>query len=214
MSLTVITHTDGTRPWLLQRCAESVARALPVGAVHKIVELNDRTQFETARWSAFSCDEYIAFVDDDDYVDPHALSTCLKLIRAHKVGAVFTDEVVVDIKGRPLLYNRYRRTYGLVRLSPAAVHHLVVMRSECVTKKSLEIGLRYNLGTCWVTKAEAVLTAGAIHVPSVGYYWTRHEDQMTTSRVPEYRRNIPLISKLITETWPERVGVIPVVTEL
>lgn len=209
--LTVVTHTRHERPDLLERCKTSVLAGLPSGADHRIIPCY--SNFEQARYDAALLNEFVAFVDDDDYIDPRALQLCLDALNETGAGLAVTNEVIVNIEGRELFPNRAAKTYAGIGIHPRTAHHLSVMRRSCIDEGVLELSSKFNLGTDWLLRANAALVGGAIHVPIDGYFWTRHEHQHTAHHVEhnqQYSKKMSAMGDAIRKMWRRPDGPVPI----
>jgi hypothetical protein len=205
--LTVVTHTRFTRPDLLERCTASVAAALPDGAQHLIIPCH--TNFAKARFEATRLSRYVAFVDDDDYINPTALKLCLTAIKETGAGVAFTDEVSVDLDGTRQFVRNGGRSYQDVSKHPRTIHHLTVIDCNYVSPKALELNSVFDAGVCWFIKASAALTGNAIHVPIEGYYWTQHAGMLSHEEGPKYNRHIKQMGAALEKAFPHIGGRIP-----
>lgn len=204
LGLTVVTHTRCSRNNnRLLICEESVKNALPVGAVHKIIELGDVTtaEFASARCDAINCNDVVIFVDDDDYISPNSLHYCMHVMNTLSPGVVFTDEVFVRTDGM-CITRQHATTYSELISNPGAIHHMVAIQSRYVTNKSLDLATKYGCLAEWCMTAEASITALAKHISHDGYYWVQHANQQhnnpTVSNI--HASCVDLISKELT-TW-------------
>lgn len=203
--LTVVTFTSGSRPRLLERCSASVLQALPEGAEHRIIQCTRPEDFAEARYKASKLSEFVAFVDDDDFIDPMSLKFCLAAIKESGAGASFTDEATVDLSGKVLTVSTGGKTYNAIPDHPRTIHHVVLFRSDCVQPKVLELDTEFNAGICWFIKACAALTGSAIYVPITGGFWTQHPQ--TSGHMP--KRYTPAMSQAIRKAFPHPGGSIP-----
>lgn len=204
MSLTVVTHTQHSRPDYLKQCIESVERALPSGAKHKIVYCPNYQTWGRARLDAVLSDEFVAFVDDD-LVAPQAIKACLEALEATGAGIACTNEVLIDQHGAVMLRVDARKNYMGVSSHPRTLHHLCLFRSSAVDPRALDFHYQYGHGIDWLMKASAALQHGAIHVPIDGYYWRQHDGTMTKRKNSP---DLPPVTQLIRGTWPNRAGLI------
>lgn len=202
--LTVITHTRVDRPELLARCKDSVSKALPKDAEHLIIECKDESTWAKARLDAALNTDLVAFVDDDDFVHPDAFNLCLAALEQSNLGAACTFDCTVDIQGNKLRESTGERTYFSSALHPRVVHHLCVMRSNLIDKKSLDLHNKFGVGIDWFMRQSVVQQHGCITVPMIGYYWTEHPGQHTSKTRRIYGPNIGDMSKLIRQTWPAK----------
>lgn len=224
-NLTVVTHTRLHNPYpeLLERCKQSVAAALPSNSQH-IVVFNDSTGmhrdsaqfaefYANLRYSALQYSQYIAFVDDDDYIHPDSLRTCMDAISQTGTAVAVTNEIMVDVDGKYLSAYRYPRYYCGVANHPRTVHHLTVFNRDFVQPVALELALQFGAGIEWTMRASACLTGGAVHVPIDGYYWTQHKHRSTTMSTTQhlYADKILPLGNAIKNAFPTRFGRIPTV---
>jgi len=119
--------------------------------------------------------EYIAFLDHDDTLSPHALAAVARAVsRETDVDVVYTDEDKIDANGR-----RFSPTFK-PGFSPHAlmawnyVCHLLVVRTELVRavgglQSEFDGAQDYDL----ILRLLGV-TRRVVHVPMVGYHWRVH----------------------------------------
>lgn len=210
MTLTVVTHTRFDRLELLEKCKASVAAALPPGANHVVIPCYDN--WAQARLDAMQLDQFVAFVDDDDTVHPLALKYCLDAIQQHNAGVACTNEATVRLDGSIIHEHKRVKMYGGIPVSPRTIHHLCLIRTERVDPRALDLHDKYGMGADWFIKASAALRGGAIHVPMIGYYWTQHDDTMTTRRGTAFNEHIGAMANDIQALWPFQGGRIPTYT--
>lgn len=211
MGLTVVTHTMKSWKRNISRCIESVADAMPANSRHIIIDLDDYAHnFQEERYKALCLDEYIAFVDDDDYISKDSLRLCLEALTSTNSGIAFTNEVVVNADGSRMVNSR-RVDYNMLSLHPQIIHHLSMIKTSTVTPKTIELALRYKCGIEWLMKADSALHFGAIHVPIEGYFWVQHNKQWhrTHEWQNSFIKNIRSIGYEIC-SWGNRTGSIPV----
>lgn len=182
--------TPGREKWLAE-CVASVAPELPLGAEHLIIR--HKGDWVQQQWDAVQGANLVAFVDDDDLLEPGALAACLDAHSQQRVGLVFTDELEVDSENTPIRMGvTGRRTYLDLSMHPRAAHHLSVFRPNLVPLEVLHLCLKWNLGADWLMRASAGLLGGAVHVPRVGYRWRRHAGQVSiTDHLRRYTEAIP-----------------------
>ena len=174
--LTLVTHTQGSRPELLSRCIESVEKQLIPGVRHVVIQTEEILK---ARWEAKELDEYIAFIDDDDIIVADVIAVAVAAINKHKPGLVFSDQARVDETGKIISASSQRQIkYHHIGMHPGVAHHLVVMRTS-VLDEADKLHKKYSgtnqHGTLeWLMKGEAAMKGGAVHLPMIGYHWTMH----------------------------------------
>lgn len=183
--LSVYTMTAGTRPAWLNECVQSVRDAAFEGLTHTIVECKDVSQWTACRLQCLeAADEFLAFVDDDDFVMSDGLRQCLLALEHTGAGIAFTLERDMLANGKALQNSTTAPTILAHAANlPRAIHHLAVMRRSAidvrqVTAALADLGLtETGAGLDWALKANAAANGGAVHVPVVGYAWRRHETQ-------------------------------------
>lgn len=205
--LSIITHTDRLRLSFLERCKRSVAEGLKPGMIHRVIP--GFTSW-TQRYTDSQCDEFVAFVDDDDTIHPDALDKCLKAIIETGAGIAFTNEASVKSDLTVIRVHDERKHYESIRVLPRALHQLAVMRCSAIDPRCVDVHNEIGYGIDWFMKASAALVHGAVHVPMTGYYWTIHENSQTTKDHKMFCQNMKLMTKRIEELWGKRVGPIPI----
>ena len=210
--LSVITHTAFKRPELLERCKASVAAALPPDAQHVIIERKTKSEWSLHRATDTLGHDLIAFVDDDDYIDPRALKLCVDAIEKSGLGAACTDEVEVDIKGRILSRAFGEKTYFGATLHPRVIHHVTVMRAGLIdVERATAFDQEYGCGIDWFIRQSVIQRHGCVQVPIDGYFWTQHEGQHTTYTRDLYAKNVRSMQERIRATWPAKfTGRLPI----
>lgn len=204
--LTVVTNTRGGSE-TLERCRASVADALPQGAIHKVITIEDMETFNENRYKSSLVDELVAFVDDDDMIHPDSLRLCLEAIQSTNANLAFTDEVIVnnvDINVRSIQNTKLVtkiKTYKGIARTPLEAHHLCIMRTSAIKPIALELALRHGRGIEWLLNTSCALSGrGAVYIPFIGYYWIRHPMQRTQTH-PYKIATISAISNSIRATW-------------
>lgn len=209
MDLTVVTLTRGDRPRLLLECQQSVALWLPAGR-HVIAPCT--RDFQRRRWET-TLDpgtEFVAWVDDDDRVCNDALRLCVQALRDTGAGVAFTFEARIDEHGNRLSTTSHERSLRDVAMHPRCLHHLAVIRRECLTPEVYAHAERLGIGIDWLMRAWCALRHGAVQVPVIGYEWRSHPG--ATSRSPgwteAYQAAIPALRE-VTNSWMTRNAPIP-----
>lgn len=202
LGLTVVTHTKSAQSRDISKCIESVRRALPAGARHAIIEHDgDFNDFLTARYNSMNLDDVVVFVDDDDYISEDSLALCMAALTANDVGIAFTREVKVMENGN-YRTNLKPALYSDMCNHPQTVHHMTAYRTKYVSERSLILSLKYRCGIEWIMRVDAALSAGAIFIPTDGYYWVQHELQnhKITEIQDRFKNNLDRISEEL-RTW-------------
>lgn len=192
MKLAVHTLTRGKWPGWAHESLRSVQDGLPDYGSHFVIECAG--DFQERRWEALHLGEFVAAVDDDDRVVDDALDLCVHTLEMTGAGIAFTYEAQIDKDGFRLPVKFGPVTALDVAMHPRGIHHLAVMRSECLDPMLFEHAQRFGVGIDWLTKAWCALKYGAVQVPVVGYEWRRHlsslsyeEEEVFSRRVREMR---------------------------
>jgi len=124
---------------------------------------------------------FVARVDDDDYIEPGALATCVALLDANpNASAATTDLAIVDRSERITGHTRIRdRSVAAIARSPATVHHLTVYRRAAVEPWLDEIAA-WPYWDDWILAAGVATWGPVLSVPMMGYYWRRHRTRAET----------------------------------
>lgn len=207
--LSIITHTKPGSGRDLTRCVESVKAALPrAGAQHLVIPCE--SELMEARWEARKISEFIAFVDDDDYISQDSIIKCMAALQVSGAGLAFTNEILVNPDDSVITRNDKDKSYEHIALTPLVVHHLCVMRTELITDDVKALADEHHCGVEWLMKAKCALTGGAVHVPIDGYYWVHHENQHHKQKEWQeaFVANINLITPKL-KSWMKHTGPIP-----
>lgn len=181
--LTIVTCTANIRPEFRKKCIDSVAAALRPGDEHVIINTLD---YRSAKVDALRHHEFVAFVDDDDFIEPDSITNCMTAISESGVAVAFTNEVIEDVNGKFISSNTSRRRWMDITISPIGMHHLCVFNTSHVSPDVQELDRKFGIGIDWFMKTSAALSGGAIHVPKVGYHWVKHLSQ--DSQNPAYQK--------------------------
>lgn len=178
LGLTVVTHVPSPRI-NMDRCTQSVKDALPTNARHKVIEAgSDYIKFQQHRYDAMSLDDVVIFVDHDDYISKTSLSLCMSAISSGEYGLAFTNEIkVLPCGGR--FRNRLASDIMSICDNPEVIHHMSAYRTKYVSDRSINLATRHNSGIEWIMRVDASTSspAGAIGIPTDGYYWVQHPAQ-------------------------------------
>jgi len=181
--LLVITPWSGRkdREPLLEICKASVRES---GFDHLVIRCG--SNWETVIYSLRNEAEYVAWIDDDDFVYPGALQKCYDALEAHpKLGLAYTDEVYVNQCGNVNGENKGMKTLIELASHPRSVHHLAVTRRYSVDEEPLKLFNRMGQ-PCpldWLIRVRAGVQNGMIHVAGPGYAWRIHPTQISKSPI-------------------------------
>lgn len=121
--------------------------------------------------------DYVALLDHDDILEPHALHFMAKAIIEKRPDIIYSDEVLMSEDGVTKIGHACRPSFSLdyLRSHPYIVH-IVAYRRELLMKingfnESLSISQDYDL----LLRASEVSTK-IVHIAEVLYKWRIHED--------------------------------------
>ena len=147
--------------------------------------------------------EYVAFLDHDDELMPHALCEVAKCLNTNQADVIYTDEAIVDEKGRvTFIYFRPQFSPDFLTNHQYIVH-LVVVRKELLERvggwdEQFQVSQDHDL---LLRLMDA--TSNFIHIPQVLYFWRYHSHRHSLLR----QDLVAHFSKLAIEKHLERQGV-------
>lgn len=207
MSFTVVTLTAGNRPGYLASCLSSVAAGMPAGGAHEVTVCPPDADFQCARWeTTMRHGGMVAWVDDDDEVANDGLRLCKEALERTGAGIAFTYEERMNVHGENIgggiPFGELPRTLRDVAMHPRMLHHLAVIRTDCLRPEVLEQADRIGIGIDWLMRAYVALKHGAVQVPVYGYRWRQHAQQesKTTTWDLAYEAAMPALRQ-ITKSW-------------
>lgn len=117
--------------------------------------------------------EYVSFVDPDDYILPGGFLACLDELHKSNCDVVYTQEIITGFSGvvhdKPLIRDW--------------IHHLIVMRRDVVLKHIEELrkwkwnGTTYE-GRVFIEKLQSI-GHKVSNIKKPYYVWRRHIDSFT-----------------------------------
>lgn len=181
LGLSVVTHTNINFKRDISRCLQSVRDALPAGATHHVIETDGNyNAFLKLRLDAMKLNDIVVFVDDDDYITGDSLKNCVDALTCTDTGIAFTKEVKVARNGFEVS-TAPAYVSSMCHL-PVVVHHMTAIRTKYISKRSEDLINNTKVTPEWILKVDAALTAGAIHIPTIGYYWVQSDVQLHRMR--------------------------------
>ncbi|MEA1052918.1 glycosyltransferase family 2 protein [Lamprobacter modestohalophilus] len=115
--------------------------------------------------------DYLAFVDHDDLLEPHALERCVFQLLHDEADVVYTDQATIDLN------DKIRSTFHKPDWSPEYFRHVMYVGHLLLVRRSLtlEVG-GFDTHFDGVQDFEFMLrvserTQRIAHVPEVLYYW-------------------------------------------
>ena len=189
----VVTLTRGKWPEWTVECARSVVERLPQGWAHCFVDGNG--DYQQIRWESMRLGEFVAIVDDDDRLVGDSLNWCVEAIAKTGAGIAFTYEGQIDETGAALPARNRRITLFDAASHPRMLHHLTVIRTDCLDPVCFELAQHFGVGIDWIMKAWCALKHGAVQVEAVGYEWRRHDLGLSHTEADKYEAAMPHIRK-------------------
>lgn len=202
ISLLTLTQPHWAR--LLEECVESAGAELQLIVQSASPEEYGRDRVRQIRMAET---EYVAFLDDDDTLEPAALDYCRDAILQYPDAGVFvTNENLMSFDGSTKRPNVSQKTYLAAAFTPRNMHHLCVMRKSAIDLEgALALHEQFGRGIDWCLKASAAMTHGAVHVPRVLYNW-RKNDGVSAANSRWWAQNMPAVSEQIIKRWSIRPG--------
>ncbi len=202
MGLTVVTHTYYRDRDLLKRTCESVEKALPAGATHKVIPCYDN--WYRARFDAVMSDDFVVFVDDDDTIDEGGLSMAYDLAKKYQPGVICTDENEVRLDGTVIRKCQTIKSYKGAMAHPRLCHHLCLINRDYVSEDVIKLHQKYDKGIDWFMKTSAAVKGTGIHLATYSYNWTVHQNTMTTNS--DYRLVLGPMAYDMAQLWGKPEG--------
>lgn len=154
---------------------------------------------------------YIVFVDDDDTIPTNSLLDCWHAMNAHAPGVVCTNERTCDLEDKTIYVDEHLRTYDQMCNTPLEIHHMCLIDTQAIDVPGVvAMAAKHTVGVDWFIKASAGSLGNVVHVPIVGYNWTRHPGQMCRAIEPVYLQHLPDMREDVASRWG-RTGNIPTV---
>lgn len=119
--------------------------------------------------------DYVAFMDHDDYLEPHAVWSLIRAAQKSGAELIYSDEVltsesifhILDVRARPAF------SYDYYLSHPYFVHMLCIKRDLAHRAHGWDEGMAISADVDFVLRIiEAARTVA--HVPSVLYRWRTH----------------------------------------
>lgn len=166
----ILTMPNDNMEWF-KKCLESLEQE----PVKIYISPGISEDIGNARANAFlrGTNEYVSFVDPDDYVLPGGFSACVDLIKSQNSYAAYTNEIIVGFSGT--IYNN-----PIIR---DWVHHLLVFRRDIILEH-LQIWRDWLWGSTLSEGQTFIkyLQANNYKVSSIKspyYVWRRHINSYT-----------------------------------
>lgn len=129
--------------------------------------------------------EYIAFVDHDDVLDPHALEEFANAIKNDPdVDMLYCDEDSISNDGRERFAPIFKPDFNLsLFTSWNYLHHMIAVKREMLSTVVLPGSDMDGSQDYDLTLKVAAKTSNIIHIPRVLYHWRQHEDSVNGGSV-------------------------------
>jgi glycosyltransferase involved in cell wall biosynthesis len=163
-------------------------------------------EFSKAKLSSLSLAKYVCFVDDDDLVINDSLRKTLEAIKAHDLGAVFTDEECITANGT--IFNTTPLRQGLryrdVLTNVKTIHHLAMFNGSMVSAGVADVIQRTRCysATDWAIGACAAFVGGAAHLPIRGYQWRHHPSNMHRTESASFSKHLATVRGFLHTRLP------------
>lgn len=183
---------------LLESFAQSDGRIKVAFSPH-----NEGVSSASNKALALASGEYVALLDHDDELMPHALCEVAKSLDINRAEVMYTDEAIVDEKGHAtFIYFRPQFSPDFLA-SHQYIVHLIVVRKELLERiggwdEQFEVSQDHDL---LLRLMDA--TNNFVHVPQVLYLWRFHSHRHSLRR----KDLVAHFSKMALEKHLERQGV-------
>lgn len=151
--------------------------------------------------------EFVAFMDHDDELLPHALYECVKVLNAHRnAEVIYSDEDKMSMDGNKFFQPHFKPDFNIDLLCTVnyICHLLVVKRSLIdqvgMLREEFDGAQDYDFVLRCVEATKAIY-----HVPKILYHWRSHED--STSENPESKLYAFEAGKRAVQAHFDRIGV-------
>jgi glycosyltransferase involved in cell wall biosynthesis len=119
--------------------------------------------------------DYVAFMDHDDYIEPHAVWSLIRAARNSKADLIYSDEVltsesifeIIDVRARPAF------SYDYYLSHPYFVHLICVKRDIAYRAQGWDEQMVISADVDFVLRIIEDASTVA-HIPSVLYRWRTH----------------------------------------
>lgn len=200
--ITLLTLTRGNQP-LMSECFRSVDNQTLAPSAQLVTMSTGDYARDRVDSILRATTEYVAFLDDDDTLEPSAIEHCMAAIAANPMaGMIATDENVMTFDGSEKRRAIITKSYLNVTFTPRSMHALCVMKKSAIDLEgAMAIHAKFGMGIDWCLKASAALRAGAVHIPVGLYNWRQTPDGMTGAGKEQYSMNMPYLGAEIRSAW-------------
>ncbi len=151
--------------------------------------------------------DFIAFVDHDDILTPHALYECVKAYNEDpEIGIFYSDEDKMSMDGHKFFQPAFKPDMNIDLLcSVNYICHLFVVRKDIVEKVGV-LRPEYDGAQDYDFILRCIETNEKVHhIPKILYHWRSHED--STSENPESKLYAFDAGQRAVQAHYDRIGV-------
>ena len=151
--------------------------------------------YKVGRLWIYSRPGWIALLDDDDLIISSVFSNAAAIAKDNpNLGAVLCDWQSFDHETGEIVGFRD----GLIRFhqvceSPLACHQLALVNCAAIPPACFSFAQELPMLWEWYLTASAILAAGAIHLPKIGYLWRQWPQQQHRSPVNPFKETADLV---------------------
>ncbi|MDO5134833.1 MAG: glycosyltransferase family 2 protein [Eubacteriales bacterium] len=153
--------------------------------------------------------DFIAFVDHDDVLTPHALFSCVKALNERPgIQVLYSDEDKMSMDGHKFFQPHFKPDYNPDLLCTVNyICHLFVVSRQVIRQVGM-LRREYDGAQDYdfiFRCVEAVGEEQIFHIPKILYHWRSHED--STAENPESKTYAFEAGKRAIEAHYERTGI-------
>ena len=151
--------------------------------------------YKVGRLWCFQRSDWIALLDDDDLIISSVFSEAAAIAVANpNLGAILCDWQSFDHETGEIIGFRD----GLIRLhqicdSTLACHQLALINCAAIPSACFSFAQELPILWEWYLTASAILAAGAIHLPKVGYLWRQWPQQQHRRSADQFKETADLV---------------------
>lgn len=157
--------------------------------------------------------DYVAFMDHDDVLAPHALYECAALLQEHPdAEVIYSDEDKTSLYGNRYFQPHFKPDFNLDLLcSVNYISHLFVVKKSLqeqvgMLRHEFDGSQDYDFILRCVERTKKIC-----HIPKILYHWRTHEE--STSENPESKRYAFEAGRRAIQAHYDRIGVKAVVSQ-
>ncbi len=130
---------------------------------------------------------YLTFVDSDDTIEPKAIELVMQAFREHPVDIVYTDQLVVDSKGKRKRASNHKVVYSAEKmLTMRCIKQLAVMKRSVYQRLSgHDPAFTYACDYEMFLRASEFASVYHLEMPLYNYYVDPAHDQISNHKKAE-----------------------------